>query len=444
VTVYEAEPTIGGGARSMELTLPGFIHDVCSAVHPFAIASPFFKSLPLDRYGLQYVQPEVMVAHPFDDGTAAWAVKSVDETARGFAADAEKYKALIGGVVDDWPKLESAVLGNPIRIPKHPIALARFGLNALQSIEAVASRFDNPKTRAFLAGHAAHGMLPLDHHLTGGFALTLAAMCHSAGWGIPRGGSQEITNALVAHLRSLGGAVIPAHRIATTRELPPVSSIMFDLSPRPLLAVAAHEFTPAYRRKLSSYKYGMGTFKVDWALDAPAPWTAEACRRAGTVHIGGNFEEIAASEKAAWEGRISERPFVLFSQPTLIDPSRAPAGKHIAWGYCHVPNGSTTNMLDAIERQIERFAPGFRDRVIGRSVMNTRDIEAHNANLVGGDIGSGMSDLRQFFTRPTWRAHKTSKHGMYICSAASPPGVGVHGMCGYYAATLALAERDRH
>ena len=440
VLVLEAESLIGGGARSAQLTLPGFTHDICSAVHPFASASPFFKTLPLAKYGLELIQPPVMIAHPLDDGTAVSSVRSLDATADGLGRDRDAYRSLIGGVVHDWPRLERSVLG-PLTLPHHPFTLAKFGLQALRSIDSLArSRFTEPRTRAFMAGHAAHGMLPLDHALTAGFSLTLAAMCHIPGWPIPKGGSQQITNALAAHLRSLGGEIVAGTRVTTIDEVPPAKAILCDLSPRPLLAIGAHKFPANYRRKLGLYRYGMAAFKVDWALDAPIPWTAEACRHAGTVHVGGSFEEIARSERDAWSGTATERPFIILSQPTLFDPSRAPAGKHVAWGYCHVPNSSPVDMLDRVERQIERFAPGFRDRILARSVMAPRDIESHNANLVGGDIGAGVSDLRQFFTRPTWRAYSTPAKGIYICSASTPPGVGVHGMCGYFAAKKALAE----
>jgi phytoene dehydrogenase-like protein len=343
-------------------------------------------------------------------------------------------------VVDDWDRLEQAVLG-PLRWPRHPIALARFGLHALRSIGGlIDGRFVEPRTRALFAGHAAHGMLPLEHKLTAGFGLTLGAMCHIAGWPMARGGSQQITNALAAHLRTLGGEVFADTRVATVDELPPAKTILLDLSPKPVLRIAGHRLPEEYRRKLEKYRYGMGVFKVDWALDAPIPWTAEGCRQAGTVHVGGKFEEIARSERDAWEGRATERPFIILSQPTLFDRTRAPAGKHVAWAYCHVPHGSTFDMLDRVERQIERFAPGFQQHVLARSVMAPRDVESHNANLVGGDIGAGVSDLRQFFARPTWRAYATPVNGLFICSASTPPGVGVHGMCGYHAAHKALQE----
>jgi phytoene dehydrogenase-like protein len=440
VVVFEAEPTIGGGARSAELTLPSFVHDLCSAVHPFAIASPFWQTLPLAAYGLDWIEPPVMIGHPFEDGSAVLVERSLETTADRLGKDRTAYLQTIGTVVKDWPRLERAVLG-PFSFPEHPFALARFGLQALRSAEGLAnSAFKHDRTRALFAGIAAHGMMPLDAALTGGVGLALGAMCHVAGWSIPRGGAQNITNALVRHLQSLGGEVIANSKINNIDDVLPAKAILCDLSPKPLLQIAGHKLPRLYRQKLARYRYGMGAFKVDWALAAPIPWTADECRRAGTLHLGGTLNEIAASEKSAWEGRIADRPFVLLSQPTLFDPSRAPAGKHVAWGYCHVPGGSTANMLDRVEQQIERFAPGFRDRVLARSVMTPADIEAHNANLVGGDIAAGVSDLRQFFTRPTWRNYSTPVKGLYICSASTPPGVGVHGMCGYYAARLALKE----
>jgi phytoene dehydrogenase-like protein len=440
VVVFEAEKTIGGGARSAELTLAGFVHDVCSAVHPFAIASPFWRTLPLAAYGLEWIEPPVMIGHPFDDSSAVLVERSLDATAAALGQDEDAYKTTIGTVVEDWARLERAVLG-PFTVPKHPFVLARFGMNALRSAKGLAtSAFKNERTRAMFAGIAAHGMLPLDHKLTAGIGLTLGAMCHVPGWPIPRGGSQNITDALVAHLQSLGGEIVADSRVTDIDKLPPARAILCDLSPKPLLRIAGHKFPRPYRQTLERYRYGMGVFKVDWALDAPIPWKAEGCRRAGTLHLGGSLKEIAESEKAAWEGRTSEKPFVLLSQPTLFDPSRAPIGKHVVWGYCHVPGGSTVNMLDRVEQQIERFAPGFCDRVLARSVLTPADIEGHNANLVGGDIAAGVTDLRQFFTRPTWRNYSTPVKGLYICSAATPPGVGVHGMCGYFAAKLALRE----
>jgi phytoene dehydrogenase-like protein len=440
VTVFEAEPTVGGGVRSAELTLPGFIHDVCSAVHATAVASPFFRTLPLARYGVEWIEPPAMVAHPFDDGTAAVVERSVERTAAAFGRDRDSYTRVFGGLVRSWPRIESSVLG-PFRWPRHPFATAAFGLRALRSADGFArSAFSEDRTRALFGGIAAHGLLPLDRPLTAGFGLVLGAMAHIVGWVIPRGGAQKLTDALVAHLRTLGGEVIAGHRVTSVDDLPPAKAVLCDLSPRPFLRMAASRLPPSYRRSLERYRYGMGVFKVDWALDGPIPWRAVECARACTVHVCGTLEELDRSENEAWSGLAPERPFVLLVQPTLFDPSRAPAGKHTAWAYCHVPGGSTVDMLPRIEAQIERFAPGFRGHVLARAVTSPADIEGRNANFVGGDIGSGVCDLSQFFTRPTWRTYSTPARGLYICSAATPPGVGAHGMCGFFAAQRALAD----
>jgi phytoene dehydrogenase-like protein len=443
VVVYEANPTIGGGARSAALTLPGFVHDTCSAVHPFAVASPFWRTLPLAAHGLEWLQPATMLAHPFDDGTAVAVDRSLEQTANRLGGDRQAYVDTIGAVVDAWPRLERAVLG-PLSIPRHPLALAQFGLQALQPAESYARRrFADERTRTLFAGIAAHSILPLDRLLTAGVGLTLGAMCHVAGWPVPRGGAQAITDALVSILRSLGGEVVTGTRITNINDLPPAAIVLCDLSPRPLLQIARHRFPAAYTRLLERYRYGAAVFKVDWALSAPIPWRAVECRHAGTVHLGGSLAEIAAAERAAWQGRVGEPPFVLLSQPTVVDPSRAPEGRHVAWAYCHVPHGSTVDALDAVERQIERFAPGFRDCVLARAVMTPADLEAGNANYVGGDIAAGSVDIFQFFARPTLWNYETPIKGLYICSASTPPGVGVHGMCGYFAATLALTQLRR-
>lgn len=438
VVVYEANDTIGGGARSAELTLPEFVHDTCSAVHPFGIASPYWRTLPLAANGLEWLQPQVMVAHPFDDGDAVCIEGSLERTAATLGADGGPYMDTIGQVAREWPRLEPAVLG-PLRLPRHPVALGRFGLRALRSANGFArATFALERTRTFFAGVAAHSIMPLDHALTAGVGLTLGAMCHVGGWPIPRGGARAITAALVAHLGALGGEIVAGTRVDSIDDLPPARLVLCDLSPRPLLRLAGHRFPPSYRRLLESYRYGPAAFKIDWALSAPIPWTAAGCRAAGTIHLGGSLEEITASERAAWVGRLTERPFVLLSQPTVVDPSRAPAGKHVAWAYCHVPHGSSVDRLDAIERQIERFAPGFRDCVLARAVTTPAALEANNANYVGGDIAAGVVDLLQYFARPTWRTYSTPVRGLFICSASTPPGVGVHGMCGYHAAQAAL------
>jgi phytoene dehydrogenase-like protein len=440
VDVYEADTTAGGGSRSAPLTLPGFVHDVCSAIHPMALASPFFRSLPLAEHGLEWIEPPAMFAHPFDDVRAAIVERSLPATALGLGIDDGGYRRLIGPVVRAWDLIEDAILGPP-RWPEHPVALARFGLDALQSADRLAhGYFHGARARGLLAGVAAHAMLPLDVLPSGAIALVLTAVAHAHGWPFPRGGAQRLSDALVSYLRSLGGRVFTDRRVVSVDALPPARAILFDLSPRPLLAVAGHRFPASYRRRLEQYRYGMGVFKVDWALDGPIPWKHAAVARAAPVHLGGTFEEIAASEYETWSGRATAKPFVLVAQQTLFDPSRAPAGKHTAWTYCHVPNGSTVDMLPRIEAQLERFAPGFRERVLARHVMTPADLERYNPNFAGGDIGAGVGDLWQFVARPTLRWYRTPAHGLYICSASTPPGVGVHGMCGYFAATAALND----
>ena len=439
VLVFEAQAEIGGGCKSEALTLPGFVHDVCSAIHPMGVASPFFRSLPLREHGLEWIEPPAMIAHPFDDQPAAVAERSLAETAARLAIDEEPYRRVIGSVVDAWPLLESAILAPP-RLPRHPIALARFGWDALKPADRLARAFRGVRGRGLLAGIAAHTMVPLDRPPTGAAALVLGALAHARGWLFPKGGAQRLSDALAGCLRSLGGEIVVGTPIANIDDLPRARAILCDLSPRPLLRIAGRLLPDAYRRRLERYRYGMGVFKVDWALAAPIPWRDAAVARAGTVHLGGTLEEIAASERDAWEGRVSERPFVLLAQHSLFDPSRAPEGRHTAWAYCHVPSGATVDMLPRIEQQIERFAPGFRDRVLARHAITPADLERRNPNLVGGDLAMGVTDLAQMLFRPTLRWYRTPRQGLYICSASTPPGVGVHGMCGYFAAQAALED----
>ena len=439
VVVFEAAETIGGGCRSAEVTLPGFVHDLCSAIHPFALASPFLRTLPLTRFGLEWIEPPVMVAHPLDSGATGCIYRSVDRTVAALGVDERAYRALVEPSLVHWPMIEDAILG-PLRWPKHPLALGRFGIQALWSAERIAHRFQTETARGLFAGIAAHGMLPLDRLPTGAVGLVLTLLAHAAGWPMPKGGAQRLADAMAAYLRSLGGDIVTGAPVSSVDELPRCRAVLCDLSPAPLLRVAGHRFPASYRRALERFRYGMGVFKVDWALDGPVPWRDPMCAQAGTVHLGGRFDEIAASERAVWSGSHPERPFVLAAQPTVFDPTRAPAGKHVLWAYCHVPRDSSIDMLDPIERQIERFAPGFRERVLARTVTTSAQIEARNPNLVGGDIAAGVMDLRQLFTRPTWRTYSTPVRGLYICSASTPPGVGVHGMCGYHAAQRALRE----
>ncbi|HSF57510.1 MAG TPA: NAD(P)/FAD-dependent oxidoreductase [Candidatus Binatia bacterium] len=440
VVVYEAQEKIGGGARSMELTLPGFVHDVCSAVYPLAIGSPFFRSLPLSRHGLDWIQPAAALAHPFDDGTAITLERSVEATASKLGADAEPYRRLIAPLVNAWDGLAVDLLGPP-RLPQAPLSLVRFGLNAIRPARALAeARFQREPARGFFAGLAAHSMLPLENWGSAAFGLVLATSGHAVGWPIARGGAQKLTDALASHLGSLGGEIIPNRPVRSLGELPPSRVVLCDLTPRQLIEIAGERFAPHYRKSLRRYRYGMGAFKIDWALSGPVPWKARECARAATIHLGGTLAEIAFSERSAWRGEHAQKPFVLLAQPSLFDPSRAPAGKHTLWGYCHVPHGSTFNMTERIEAQIERFAPGFGALVVRRRVMSPRELEKHNANLVGGDINGGAATLSQLFFRPTVRMYATSVKGLYICSASTPPGGGVHGMCGYFAARQALKE----
>lgn len=440
VLVREAGETVGGGARSAELTLPNFVHDICSAVHPLAVSSPFFRTLPLAEHGLEWIHPPAPLAHPLDDGTAVMLERSVEATSETLGEDTAAYRKLFRPLVADWPKLEKALLG-PLRPLGHPFALARFGFQAIRSAQGVAqSAFKGERARALFAGLAAHSMLPLDWLATAAFGLVLGITGHAVGWPVPRGGTQRIADALVSYLRSLGGEVITGARVESVDELPPSRAILCDVTPRQLLRIAGHRLPASYRRKLERYRYGVAAYKMDWALDGPIPWRAEECARAATVHLGGTLAEIASAESLPWKGEHAVRPFVLVAQQSLFDSTRAPAGKHTVWAYCHVPNGSQFDMAERIENQIERFAPGFRDRVLARSLMPPAELERHNSNLVGGDINGGAQDLRQLFVRPTLRLYSTPAKGLYICSASTPPGGGVHGMCGYFAARAALSK----
>jgi phytoene dehydrogenase-like protein len=440
VVVYEAQQTIGGGARSAQLTLPGFTHDSCSSVYPLAVGSPFFRSLPLAQYGLEWIQPPAALAHPFDDGTATLLERSVDATAVGLAPDEQAYRKLMAPLVAAWDGLDSDLLG-PIRVPGHPFKLLRFGVLAMQSGRRLAeARFKGEQAKGLFAGLVGHSMLPLEYWGSAAFGLVLAITGHCVGWPLVRGGAQKLSEALGAYLRSLGGVVMCNRLVRKLNELPASRVVLCDLTPRQLLEIGAESLSPPYRKKLERYRYGMAAFKMDWALSGPVPWKAPECARAATVHLGATLEEIALSESSAWRGKNVDRPFLIVVQPSAFDPSRAPEGKHTLWAYCHVPNGSTFNMADRIEKQIERFAPGFRDLVIGRSFMSPIDLENHNANLVGGDINGGAPTLGQLFFRPTVRMYRTSRRGLYLCSASTPPGGGVHGMCGYFAARQALTE----
>jgi phytoene dehydrogenase-like protein len=440
VLVREANDTIGGGARSAELTLPGYIHDLCSAVHPLGAASPFFRTLPLEEHGLEWIFPPAELVHPLDNGTATVVERSVEATAAGLGGDAAAYGRLIGRFAADWPKLEREVLGPLLHVPRHPIALGRFGLAALLPATALARlAFRGERARALLAGGAAHSMLPLGRAASASFGLVLLVLAHAVGWPLPRGGAQRITDALASHLRSLGGEIEIGAPVESLRELA-ARAIICDVTPRELARLAGAQLPSAYRERLERYRYGPGAFKVDYALDAPIPWAVPACARSACVHLGGAFDEVVASERGPWAGRAPERPFVILAQPSLFDPSRAPQGKHTAWAYCHVPNGSELDMTARIEAQIERFAPGFGSHVIARRAHAPADLRAANRNLVGGDINGGAQDLAQLVFRPTARRvpYSTPVPGLFLCSSSTPPGGGVHGMCGRRAAEAAL------
>jgi phytoene dehydrogenase-like protein len=440
VTLIEGAETVGGGCRSEELTLPGFVHDTCSTVHALALASPFLSSLPLADHGLELVHPGAPLAHPMDDGSAVLLERSVEDTASRLGADGAAYRQLFDPLVRSSDDLMREVLG-PLRPPRHPLLMARFGSSALRSARGLArSRFEGELARALLAGCAAHSMLSLSSPASAAFGIVLATSAHSVGWPVARRGSQRLADALASHLRSLGGTIETGRWVESLDELQRFGTTLLDVTPRQLLRLAGSRLPDRYARGLARYRYGPGVFKLDWALDGPIPWTAPEVARAGTVHVGGTLDQITASEQAAVRGEHSERPFVLLVQPSLFDDARAPEGKHTAWAYCHVPSGSPRDMTETIEAQVERFAPGFKDLIVARSAMGPAEVERRNPNYLGGDINGGAQDLRQLFMRPVVRPvpYSTPVEGLYICSSSTPPGGGVHGMCGYWAARAAL------
>lgn len=442
VLLLEAKSTIGGGMRTQELTLPGFHHDVCSAIHPMGTASPFLKSLPLAAHGLSYVHPPVLAAHPFDSGGAAALFQSIDDTAKGLGADEQAYHRLFDKLIKNWPKIDQNVLGPLVSMPQHPIVMAQFGLKAMQSGKQIAARFKTKEARGLWAGIVAHSMIPLSSQTSAAIAVVLSTTGHIGGWPIPKGGSQSIANAMASYFQSLGGEIQLDSPVKSLRELPEARAVLLNVSPKQLVQLCGDELSSFYRWQLKGFKYGMGVFKVDWALDSPIPFHAEACRKAGTVHLGNTFEEVALSESQAWNGQHPDRPFVLVAQQSLFDKNRAPEGKHTGWAYCHVPNGSTKDMTEAIEAQVERFAPGFRDTILARHTFNSEQMQAYNANYIGGDINGGVVNMAQLFNRPVLRfsPYRTSARGVYLCSASTPPGGGVHGMSGFYAAKTALKD----
>lgn len=443
VRVYEAAGAVGGGTRTEELTLPGFLHDVCAAVLPLARGPSYLSRLPLEAHGLEWVEPPAALAHPLDDGDAIVLERSVASSAATFGRDEACYRRLAEPLAARWDLIAQDVLA-PLRWPRHPAAFARFGVRALGSARSLVSRFPGAHGRALVAGLAAHTGLPLDAALTSGAALVLAITAHAVGWPFARGGTRRVSEALASYFTSLGGEIVTGRRIASLSELPPSRAVLFDVTPRQFVAIAGTRLAASERRGLGRFRYGVASFKMDWALSGPIPWSSPECARAGTVHLGGSFEEIERSESQANRGIPPSRPFVILTQPSLFDPSRAPAGAHTAWAYCHVPPGSAADMAGAIEAQIERFAPGFAGRVLARSILRPSDLARHDENLVEGHIGGGVQDWRQHFLRPSRRLYRTGIPGVYLCSASTPPGPGVHGLCGYHAAGAALADLRRH
>ena len=440
VLVVEARDTPGGGMRSAELTLPGFVHDVCAAIHPMGIASPFFQSLPLSDHGLSWVHPQFPVVQPMDGGRAAVHERSVEKTAERLGDDRQAYLRLFAGLTENAPKLYASLLG-PLGFPKHPLAMLQFGRHALKSAKNLAFRaFQTAEARALFAGHAAHSIQPLENAATAAVGLMLGVSAHGVGWPVARGGSQKIADALVGVFREFGGELACGTPVDAIEDLPNARAYLFDVSAPALARICRSRLPHGYRRTLQTYRYGPGVFKVDWALSEPIPWANAEARQTACLHVGGAFEDVAESERLAWQGQHPDRPFLILAQPTVIDPSRAPEGRHTAWAYCHVPNGSTEDMQGRIEAQIERFAPGFRDCILTAHTMTTAAMETYNANYVGGDVIGGVQDLRQLYTRPAARLnpYTTPARDVFLCSASTPPGGGVHGMCGFHAAKSAL------
>jgi phytoene dehydrogenase-like protein len=441
VLVLEAAASIGGGTRSAELTLPGAIHDVCSAVHPTGAASPAFLDMELETHGLQWAQPHIPMAHPLDDGSAAVLLRDLESTAQRLGADAKAYRKTFGRVADRWDDSIRLALSSPLGALRTPISGARFGLLALQTVSGLARGFQTDQGRALVAGLGAHAIAPFNRMATAGVALTLGAAAHTVGWPVAVGGSQAIADALATRLRGLGGEIETGRPVSTWTEIPPADIVMFDTAPSAVAAIAGEQIGRRARR-YRKFRHGPGVFKVDALLSEPIPWTAEEARRAGTVHVGGSYKEIAAAELEVAQGVEPERPFVLVAQPSVADPTRAPGDQQVLWAYCHVPPGSTKDMTQVIFEQIERFAPGFRSRITAVSSKDTDDLERSNANLVAGDIGGGAFNFRNLFARPTLFKPYRAAPGIYLCSASTPPGAGVHGMCGRHAARTALRDLD--
>src|SRR5512145_78329 len=436
VLLLEAAKTIGGGSRSAELTLPGFLHDVCSTVQPLSLASPFFRQLDLPQYGLEWIQPEIPLAHPFEDGSALYLHRSLDVTADAMGDDGKAYKKLLQPFVDGEQRLLADIL-KPFGFPASPFLMSRFAFHALRSLKSlVETQFQSDRTRALFAGLSAHAMIPLEQTPTAAFGMVLATLAHTVGWPIIRGGSQKQADALADCFLSGGGEIVTDRRIASMADLPKAGCYFFDVTPRQLLQIEGLGLSESYRKRLGRFRYGPGVYKMDWALHEPIPWRADICRKAATVHLGGSFNEIAASIRDAHAGTVPSAPYVVLAQQSLFDSSRAPAGKHTAWAYCHVPHGSTADLSALIESRIERYAPGFREGILARHTLTAAAMEQYNANYVGGDINGGLQDLGQLYTRPiaSFHPYRTSAKNIYLCSSSTPPGGGVHGLCGYYAA----------
>jgi phytoene dehydrogenase-like protein len=441
VLIREGSATVGGGTRSAALTLPGFLHDTCSAIHPMAAVSPFFSSLPLEQHGLKWIHSPVLLAHPFHQSPPALLQRTVSATAATLGVDRAAYIRLMEPLVRDWDRLVPHILSPPLRTPSALLSLAGFGMRALLSSRRLTRvAFRGSRARAFFSGHAAHSIVALEKPGTSAIGLVMAAAGHAGGWPVPTGGSQRIADALASYFHSIGGTIEINAPVAALEDLPAATTVLMDVSPAQLLRIAAPQLPEKYVRRLRAYSYGPGVFKIDWALAGAIPWKDPECGNAVSLHLGDSAEEIEAAERAAWHGMYTDRPFVLLAQPSLFDPTRAPEGQHTAWAYCHVPNGSTQDMTDAIEKQVERFAPGFRGRILARHTKNTAQLEQFNPNLVGGDIAGGANNLRQLLFRPvpSWDPYRTPAKGLYLCSASTPPGGGVHGMCGYHAARSAL------
>jgi len=441
VIIMEAKDTVGGGTRTSELTLPGFIHDICSAIHPIGAASPFFRSLKLEDHGLQWIYPPAALAQPLDDGTAVLLESSMEKTARSLGADGAPYERIMAPLVKNWERIIDDLL-RPLSLPRHPMSFIKFGRYAFRSVYGLAnSLFEGERAKALFAGLGAHSIMPLEVHFTASFSLTLGLLGHSVGWPVAKGGSQRIADALSGYFQSLGGHIQTGTYVKSLDDLPKTRAILLDITPRQLLEIAGNEIRGKHLKRYRRFKRGPGVFKIDLALDRPIPWKASECLSAASVHLGGTMNEIAEAEDAVWEGKHPDKPFVILAQQSLFDQTRAPDGKHTAWGYCHVPNGSTVDMTEHIEAQIERFAPGFRDCIIARHTMSPSDLEEYNPNYIGGDIAGGAQDFWQIFAKPALRFNSPYSipiKGIYLCSSSTPPGGGVHGMCGHYAALSAL------